>query len=90
MTAQSQPEVCTTGEYVVTNERSGQGIDYYLRVVGPDGRESEQKVYWTCSMTPHQVAEAAVAGHLGLSGPVRKSVPTRESAVGGAYVVTMG
>jgi hypothetical protein len=89
MTAQSESRVHTAGEYVVTNERSGQGIDYYLRVVGPDGRETEQKVYWTYSMTPHQVAEAAVAGHVGFDGTLPKHTPTREGATGG-YVVTLG
>ena len=89
MTTQTETvTVQSTGEYRVTTQRRGQGIDYYLRVTGPDGRTSEQKVYWWYSMTPYQVAEAAVAAHLGQElDPMRRN-PTREHRDGG-YVVTL-
>lgn len=87
MSAQSEPVIHIAGEYQVVSRGSGQGIDYYLHVVGPDGRESEQKVYWTYSMTPHQVAEKAVAGHVG-SEALRRAAATRSDPDGG-YVVTL-
>jgi len=87
MSTQSEPRTYPAGEYQVTTQRSGQGIDYYLKVVGPDGRTSEQKVYWMYSMTPHQVAEEAVAGHVGQPGAERAAA-TRQAPDGG-YVVTL-
>lgn len=87
MSAHSEPTVGVAGEYVVVNQGSGQGIDYYLQVVGPDGRASEQKVYWMYSMTPYQVAEKAVAAHLGVEA-VRRSAATRPAPERG-YVVTV-
>ncbi len=76
------------GDYQVVKQRQGEGIDCYLRVTGPDGRSTEQKVYWLYSMTPFQVAEAAVAGHL---GPEQVTRPTtsREDPNGGGFVVTV-
>ena len=86
MSTQSEPVISLAGEYHVVTQRRGDGIDYYLRVVGPDGRETEQKVYWMYSMTPHQVAEAAVAKHVGEAA--LWPVVTRENPEGG-YVVTV-
>lgn len=88
MSAQSEPAIHLAGEYLVANQGSGQGLDHYLQVVGPDGRATDQKVYWTYSKTPHQVAEEAVAAHLGHHVEMRRTAPTRESPDGG-YIVTV-
>jgi hypothetical protein len=87
MTTQDELTTQPSGEYLVMTQRSGQGIDYYLQVVGPDGRASEQKVYWLYSMTPHQVAEEAVAGHVGRRD-AQRAAATRQSPDGG-YIVTL-
>ncbi|GAA4872387.1 hypothetical protein [Serinicoccus chungangensis] len=79
-----------TGAYRVTQQRQGAGIDYYFRVSGPDGRASEQKVYWYPSMTPLQVAEAAVAAHLEADGgPQAITATARQDLNEGGFVVTL-
>lgn len=88
MSVQTQSPVLLAGEYFVTGQGYGQGVDYYLTVVGPDGRATDQKVYWTWSKTAHQVAEEAVAQHLGDHVAVARTAPTR--GYSGEFVVTMG
>lgn len=87
VTAQQTTMPTVDGEYRVLTERRGQGIDYYLTVVDPEGRSSDQKVYWTYSMTPYQVAETAVAQHLGHDdwrlGRATRTAPDR------GYLVTV-
>ncbi|WP_114907847.1 hypothetical protein [Ornithinimicrobium murale] len=75
------------GEHFVVEHEAGEGDTYRLTVLGPDGRSSEQTVLWTWSKTAQQVAEEAVAGHLGRPGDARPTAPTR--GTGGSYVVTM-
>lgn len=89
MTAKSSTLTTLSGDYRVTRRRRGKGIDYYLTVVGPDGRSTEQKVYWTYSLTPFQVAEKAVRQHLG-HDDLRLAAPTREDINQGGYLVTLG
>lgn len=88
MTAQQTTLTAVAGEYRVLTTRRGQGIDYYLTVIDPKGRSSEQKVIWTYSMTPYQVAETAVAQHLGHDdwqlGRATRTAPDR------GYLVTVG
>ena len=89
MSTQTATTTGITGEYLVIAHSRGHGIDHYLEVVGPDGRTSEQRVYWLHSMTPCDVAEAAVDGHLGIHRPLKHRRPTRESG-DGTFVVTVG
>ena len=76
------------GEYLVVQERAGEGLDRYFSVTGPDGTSSEQKVIWTYSMTPFQAAEEAVSRHLGHERWTMAAA-TREGVDRG-YVVTVG
>lgn len=89
MTTESSTSAAPAGEYRVTTLRQGQGMDQYLTVVGPDGRSSDQKVYQSYSMTRFQVAEQAVAQHLGQEGwPL--ALPTHEDQDRGGCIVTVG
>ncbi|GAA1186830.1 hypothetical protein GCM10009584_31240 [Ornithinimicrobium humiphilum] len=89
MSTQAATITRLSGEYLVVSRRSGSGIDHYLEVVGPDGRTSEQRVYWLHTMTPADVAEAAVDGHLGVHHPLKHRRPTRQTGEG-TFVVTVG
>ncbi len=89
MSVRTEARTVVAGEYLVLSKGYGQGLDYYVEVVGPDGRATDQKLFWTYSKTAHQVAEEAVAGHLGHHAATRRTAPTRESS-GGGYIVTVG
>lgn len=88
MSTESTVPTDTTGEYLVVQERAGEGLDRYYSVGGPDGSRSEQKVYWTYAMTPYEAAEKAVSGHLGHED-WSMTASTREGETHG-YVVTVG
>lgn len=88
MSVQTETAVLLAGEYIITGHGYGEGMDYYLTVLGPDGRATDQKVYWTWSKTAYQVAEEAAAQHLGDRVEVGRIARTRE--LSGEYIVTMG
>lgn len=88
MSTESTVPAKAVGEYLVVQERAGEGLDRYYSVTGPDGTTSEQKVYWTYAMTPYEAAEKAVSGHLGHDGWT-PAATTREGETHG-FVVTVG
>lgn len=88
MSTESTVPAHAVGEYLVVQDRVGEGLDRYYSVTGPDGSTSEQQVIWTYAMTPYEAAEKAVAGHLGHEGWTVAAM-TREGDIHG-YVVTVG
>lgn len=89
MTVHSTLTSAVTGEYRVVQQSQGAGIDFCFRVCGPDGRTSEQKVYWYPSMTAFQVAEAAVAAHLEADGTTATTARARQDLNEGGFVVAL-